>query len=475
MTAPPNHALQRSRPSRSACHPRALWAGSLSLGRSTFFLLLLLLPAIAQEDAELPPPPKRPGVQITFLPPPLTGTLSLGIYTKAGKLVRTLHREARTKDFVVGLNGLMTWWDGKNDAGAVAPAGNYYARGFAVGAVSFQGEAFHCNDWIDDDDSPRLQRISDLRAEAGGLRLIGVLANGRCVSFAVEADGRAHDFEPFGKVEHFARAAIEAADQFAEKPVTVLDGGDTILARTDDRLLLREKGEWRWLDLPTVKKPVHGCLGRDGTLWVIDRTESSVEVQQYSFAGEFRRRLAIAPEDPAPVRIAASLDTDAIALIEESPGIQRVRMLSLAASEAALAEGESSSTWKVTFSKTIRACDDLAAIQSELKTESGAPFAATEKFNLRLLPNQLVRNASPSVDVSVGFDAKGSFLRTSDGLALKRITETTGLKWVAMMREPEGKAVTIFQSDGAVVEEFKARKLANMMAFDAGEYEWAGR
>ena len=443
--------------------------------KASLSFFILQSPSFAQEDVELPPPPKRPGVQITFLPPPLDGTLSLGIFTKAGKLVRTLHREARTKDFVVGLNGLITWWDGKNDAGAVAPAGNYFARGFAVGAVDFQGEAFHFNDWIDADDSPRLQRISDLRAETGGLRLIGVLAGGRCVSFAIEADGRAHDFEPFGKVEHFARAKDEAADRFAEKPATVLDGGDTLLARTDDRLLLRENGEWRWLDLPTLKKPVHGCLGRDGTLWVIDRTESGVEVQQYSFAGEFRRRLAIAPGDPVPMRIAAALDTDAIALIEESPGVQRVRMLSLAASEPAPAEGENSSTWKVTFSKTIRACDDLAAIQSELKTESGTPFAATEKINVRLLPNQLMRNASASADVSVGFDAKGSFLRTPDGLALKRITETPSLRWIAMMREPEDKAVTIFQSDGAVVEEFKARKLANMMAFDAGDYDWAGK
>jgi hypothetical protein len=29
-----NHALQRTRPSRSGCNPRVLWAGSLSLGRS---------------------------------------------------------------------------------------------------------------------------------------------------------------------------------------------------------------------------------------------------------------------------------------------------------------------------------------------------------------------------------------------------------------------------------------------------------
>jgi hypothetical protein len=35
------------------------------------------------------------------------------------------------------------------------------------------------------------------------------------------------------------------------------------------------------------------------------------------------------------------------------------------------------------------------------------------------------------------------------------------------------KALRVFQSDGAVVEEFRVRKLANMMAFEAGEYELA--
>ncbi len=457
------------------------------------FTLLLLgcLPALAQEDAELPPPPKRPGVQITFIPPPLTGTLSLGIYSKAGKLVRTLHREARTKEFVVGLNGLITWWDGKDDAGAVAPKGNYSARGFAVGAVEFQGEAFHFNDWIDDEKSPRLRRITDLRAEGGGLRLIGALRDGRCVTFAVDAAGKMDDVQPFGKVAHFAhgmntpleqmsadsrwRPIREAAEEIAGKSVVALDGEETILALLDEHLLLRENGEWRWLDLETLKKPVHACLGREKTLWAIDQAESGVEVRQYSFAGEFMRRLAIAPEDPAPARIAAALANDAIALLEEAPGVQRVRMLSLDATEAAPEDGAVSSTWKVTFSKTIRVGDDLGAIQADLKTEAGEAFAAVEKINVRLLPNQLVRNAITNVDVGVAVDAKGSFLRTADGLPLRRITETPGLKWVSMTKETAGKGVTIFQSDGAVVEEFKARKLANMMAFDAGDYEWAGK
>jgi hypothetical protein len=38
-----------------------------------------------------------------------------------------------------------------------------------------------------------------------------------------------------------------------------------------------------------------------------------------------------------------------------------------------------------------------------------------------------------------------------------------------------GKAVTVFQSDGALVEEFKVLKIANTMAFDAGDYEWPGK
>ena len=33
-------------------------------------------------------------------------------------------------------------------------------------------------------------------------------------------------------------------------------------------------------------------------------------------------------------------------------------------------------------------------------------------------------------------------------------------------------ALSLFQSDGAVTEEFRVRKLEQMMAFDAGEYDF---
>ena len=35
--------------------------------------------------------------------------------------------------------------------------------------------------------------------------------------------------------------------------------------------------------------------------------------------------------------------------------------------------------------------------------------------------------------------------------------------------------VQLTRESGAVVEEFKARRIANTMAFDAGDYEWQGK
>ena len=74
-------------------------------------------------------------MRISFLPPPLEGTISLGIYDAKGKLVRVLHREADLDAFEAGKDALMTSWDGTNDAGEKMPPGKYHARGFVVGEV----------------------------------------------------------------------------------------------------------------------------------------------------------------------------------------------------------------------------------------------------------------------------------------------------------------------------------------------------
>jgi hypothetical protein len=68
----------------------------------------------------------------------LEGTISLGIYDTAGKLVRALHQEAQLNEFTIGADALVTQWNGKNDAGEDLPAGKYRARGYLVGALKVE-------------------------------------------------------------------------------------------------------------------------------------------------------------------------------------------------------------------------------------------------------------------------------------------------------------------------------------------------
>jgi hypothetical protein len=65
----------------------------------------------------------------------MDGTISLGIYDQAGKIVRVLHRNAQLDDFNIGADALVTRWDGKDDAGQELPSGRYHARGYLVGPL----------------------------------------------------------------------------------------------------------------------------------------------------------------------------------------------------------------------------------------------------------------------------------------------------------------------------------------------------
>jgi hypothetical protein len=65
----------------------------------------------------------------------MDGTISLGIYDQAGKIVRVLHQNAQLDDFTIGPDALATRWDGKNDEHQDLPTGRYHARGYMVGPL----------------------------------------------------------------------------------------------------------------------------------------------------------------------------------------------------------------------------------------------------------------------------------------------------------------------------------------------------
>jgi hypothetical protein len=86
----------------------------------------------------VPTPATTRSVRISFLPPPLEGRISLGIYDANGQLVRVLHKEAPFSEFDVGADALITKWDGKDDSGNDRPSGKYHARGYLVGALKME-------------------------------------------------------------------------------------------------------------------------------------------------------------------------------------------------------------------------------------------------------------------------------------------------------------------------------------------------
>jgi hypothetical protein len=77
-------------------------------------------------------------VQLRFVPPPMEGTISLGIFDSNDKLVRVLHRESKIDNFTIDENALKTTWDGRNDAGEDLPAGKYRARGYMVAKLKVE-------------------------------------------------------------------------------------------------------------------------------------------------------------------------------------------------------------------------------------------------------------------------------------------------------------------------------------------------
>ena len=114
--------------------------------RSLIFAALMFgTVAVAQESptaspspSPSPTPEETPAtsptrsVRIRFVPPPVEGTISLGIFDADKRLVRVLHHEAKIDNFTMEENSLSTSWDGKNDAGKDLPPGKYHARGYMV-------------------------------------------------------------------------------------------------------------------------------------------------------------------------------------------------------------------------------------------------------------------------------------------------------------------------------------------------------
>ena len=95
---------------------------------------------------------------------------------------------------------------------------------------------------------------------------------------------------------------------------------------------------------------------------------------------------------------------------------------------------------------------------------------ASGNVKVKLMPNPLASDERPIVDLGVGFDNEGSFLKTTDGLPLCTVSETPNLIRASIKKNGE-KSVDVWQNDGGAVEQFRISNIDKMMAFDCGDFE----
>ena len=371
--------------------------------------------SLAAQESPTPAATATPrSIRVSFVPPPLDGTISLGVYDAGGKLVRVLFREADINEFDIGSDSLSTTWDGKDDAGENVPPGKYTAHGFVVGDLKIEGVGFFFNDWISSAEGPRFSWIKSLAMHDENL-LLGV------------------DLIPPGE----GHILYDVAD----KSVTLKD-----------------------TDSETKSEASANAPGRDGTRWVIEQGE----VKQLAATGEIMRRLPIAPEQPPPKAIAASAKEDKIYVLEENEKGQRVRALSLVATKGD-GKDQSPSDWKVDFEKAIVAHKNFSIAGGKPVT-TPAEENIPDKAKIKLRANPLLNDDRVSVEMMIGLDADGSFIKAADGLPLCTISETQNLGR-ALLALNGANTIDVFQDDGAVVEQFRVTGVDEMMSFDCGGFE----
>jgi hypothetical protein len=387
-------------------------------------------PAQSLSAAPSPAPAKQ--IRLRFALPPLEGTISLGIYDQSGKLVRVLHREDEIAAFTPGHDALETTWDGNDDETNPLPDGKYRARGYVVGDLKVEGVDYFFNDWVTDEKSPHIRSLGQLWMGSGVLQVGADLAGGKSVLLVCDQTTGAIKGElPPRAGAHCGQVA----------------------------------------PLPNLVSPIDCAPGRQKTTWFVDSLGGAepAEVKQISPENQLLRRLQYAAGDPQPVRIEASPNEEKIFLIEQNDHLQRLRALSLLRTTAEK-DDESVSDWKTVFEKKIVAHQNFALENGKPVAISNHPQEAIEKVTQKLRPDPLQHDQPGQVQLAIGLDSDGSFLQTSDGLPLRTISDTPNLTR-ALLARPDDDTIEVFQDDGAVVEQFRISNLAQMIAFDCGEFE----
>lgn len=95
---------------------------------------------------------------------------------------------------------------------------------------------------------------------------------------------------------------------------------------------------------------------------------------------------------------------------------------------------------------------------------------AVNTVKIRLVRNPLHKDKKGMIELGIGFSSEGSYLKTSDGLPLFKISETPNVTRAGIAAKTEN-AVDVSQDNGTSTHQFRISNVNQMMAFDCGEFE----
>ena len=455
---------------------------------------------------------------------PGQGLITLGVFNKAGKLVRILHAMNDEEAFRIGLNGYITQWDGRNDAGQKVPAGRYFVRGYLIGDLTVEGEAFHFNDWVSSSESPMPRRIEDFVMLPGGSLLVaGTTAAGQifCGRYSNEAGFLWSREIDAASTPSILLAATDTAavvhDGHSWKVFSLEDGSDlsntalpadtrpTALAADNERVYFFEgdliksvtldgavaqlqvparfgtlaaaeigiagaSGGSLWLSTsgePFAKIPVPASVtslsfGEGKTLWFTGTSmdpDASPVVAQANFEGGILRALVPNPKDPRPVLVRALRTSDVFSVLEESPGLQRLRVLSR----------NPEGGWSIEWERSIQDAPAFGFVDGQASANASAvPQPASLRFRLDENP---LTGKHDEVTLQATFGPEGVQLTTSDGLPLITVSHSPDIQRVALQRGPAPDSLRLLQGNADVVEEYLVQGLRHITPLTAGEVE----
>jgi hypothetical protein len=475
-------------------------------------LWLLSLNALKADEEE------TSATQLMFVPPPVEGVISLGVYDSKAKLIRVLNKAAAISKFKSGLNGLYVDWD-RNDAhGKPVPSGKFFARGVLIGNVKVEGVAFHLNDWIHDSNHPRIQKVlsATLFSELRPVVLVGAPQPALVIfesdwnrsklsplTFspqAIKATGSnilAFDRTQLALIDPASGAQVSQenlpdvrdADAFGNR--TVVLTGDQIKYQVNDTSLdlkppaanlfrcavltssivvaTKETNVWKLdgqeftaVDAGETGQLLDMSAGTSDSVWLLVKTGTATLLKQLDPAGKILREIALPPDLQTVTRLGASRSQDALLLISDSDATQRVIGLRFQVAN------QGKSVWEKWFDRSLvpfRFFDlrEGKVVPAEARAESPPVFVKPAN-------NPLENTRQANFQLNIFADDNGAWVASVDGLPLFQVCETKNIKQIRWITDG-ANGMRVYVSDGTVVEEYHLTNLENLYRFDAGSFD----